>query len=312
MNDKSFSQRSGFSQAPEVQVQSMSSELRNGLWNVWLSRVFGKLGCNSNGDITQEYHIFIALQKHFFKLPMDELDRQLASRREWYKDSFVTAEWWQIYDLFEFVAKRMIPYDLQEFERDTNEVLARENAGYRLVGGSLVPSQDEILTEAVKATLAQLRTVRDLDDMSKSEEALKAGLAALALRPMADVQTAAKKSREAVSYVLAHLAGASGKQAAKDEPWEVLSSPELGLPQWLSGALAAAFGGDPRTDVPAVSLRPPADIAEAWVLVSLACTAVRLLVVRAMACGWVPQREVAPPEPTPPDPWGERHIVKNR
>lgn len=300
MNDSLFSVRNGLQTDTELQICGMNTNLRNALWNVLLARLFGKLSCNSDGDITQEYHVFVSLQKQFFRLPMDELERHLASRREWYKDLFFTMEWWQIYDLFEFVARRMIPYDLQELERDLNETLARENAAYRLVAGALVPIPDDGARESIKNLLGQLRGYRDLEWIHASETSLKESIEALGLRPEPNLAVAAQKSLESITGLLAHLDGAQEADHISEPTWRGLRSPGLGFPEWMIQALTGAWQTE------------PADVEEAWAVLALSSAACRLVLMRSVAQGWLPKRELESPQAAIPDPWGERHLVRNR
>ena len=73
---KSFSQRKGFKPVTEViQIDSMNSELRNSLWNVFDMRIL------SNPHIPVRYAIepfSQALWFHFFKKPIDS--RPVGSR----------------------------------------------------------------------------------------------------------------------------------------------------------------------------------------------------------------------------------------
>lgn len=303
-----FSERHGLSPQPELQMQGMNGALRNSLWNVVLARLFGKLACNFDGNITQEYHLFIALQKQFFRLPMDELDRHLASRREWYKDLFMTMEWWQVFDMFEFVWRRMIPFDAQEWERDANEALTRENSGYRLVGGSMVPCNDTLGTGQLKNTLLELRCFRDLDAVRESEEHLKEALSALARRPQPELQQSAEQAARALSSVLAQFFRSAHEGSEPADPWHMLTSKELALPGWMSHAVSLAFAGSQSGAEP--EKQTPADETEAWALVTLAASCLRLLLARGMKAGWLPERAVKEPEPSLPDPWGERHLMK--
>lgn len=134
-----YSERLGIELKATLPYGELSVTLRNALWNVILARLFGKISSNSLGEIRAEYHVFLNLQKNFFKLPSDELEKHLPSRRDWYKDVFFTMEWNLVYDFFEFVAQRMIPIDAMEWERETN--LAMELAGgpCRLASGFWIP-----------------------------------------------------------------------------------------------------------------------------------------------------------------------------
>ncbi len=149
-----FSSRQGLSPEDEkLQVGGMDKRLRTALWNVVLSRLFGQLSANSYGLIVQEYHIFIAVWKNFFCLPMDELSKELRERRDEFRDFFEVADWFRIYDLLEFVAERMTAHDAELWREECNAALEAENSGYRLVGFQVIPLHSAPISEGLQHAL---------------------------------------------------------------------------------------------------------------------------------------------------------------
>ena len=294
----------------------MDDALRTALWNIVLARLFGKVGANQYGEISQEYHLFINLQRNFFALPMDELEKHLGSRREWYKDVFMTMEWWRVYDFVEFVARRMIPYDATEWERDVNEAFAAQRAGNTLAGGSVVPFEGD----GAVAALGEALSLLEAHEVSPAHRYVKSALAALALRPEADAAQAIAHARAAVGTAACYVMGRPFPQATALSA-QIDDASQAALDDALAAALDDATLALPTAFVTvgrALFLQPEANHArstserttEAQALVSFASGFVALLVHRGVAAGKVPERERVTHRPTPPDPWGERKLVR--
>jgi AbiJ N-terminal domain 4 len=294
MTHENFSVRKGHAPLKEEQTGGMDEDLRTLIWNVVLARLFGKIGANQYGEISQEYHIFLNLQRNFFKLPMDEIEKHLASRREWYKDLFATMEWWRVYDFVEFVARRMIPYDAAEWERDINAALVSERAGYRLVGGSIVPFTDEAAVAAANEALEQAEA-HERGDLLAS---FKAALAALALRPLPDPQRVATAAQGAVQATACYVLG------REDARWQdTLTDPELAISQGWAIAARALL----ETQA-APATGSPLSAEEAEALLTFTACFVTLIIRRAVLTGRIPARDRIVHRPIPPDPWGERKL----
>jgi AbiJ N-terminal domain 4 len=307
MSQKLFSVRNRLAPDAPGQAGVMDEKLRNSLWNVILSRLFGKVGANQYGEISQDYHIFINLQRNFFKLPMDELEKHLGSRREWYKDIFFAMEWWQVYDLFEFVARRMIPFDAQEWERDTNLVLEAERTPYRLVSGSVVPCAEDASFESLRDTIRLLEAQQGMDLPAAACAELKAALAALALRPDADLKALSAACSKSIELICSFVSpdaldgvSASGPQLLS----RVINDAEVCRPEWLQKAAAQVFvtHSDPAgSDTIAIQDAPA--------LVGLASIVIGSLLRHSARLGRIELALPQAPRPTAPDPWGERHLV---
>ena len=131
---------------PDVKflIEKLSeTTFRNCIWNCVLSKVFGKLSSNLSGTVSQEYYVFPALQRHFFKLPMDEIEKNLVERREWFKDEVMTLEPKRLLQFLEFVAKKMIPVERSDFEKELNTIFASEQVGFRLFDGHWISFDSE-------------------------------------------------------------------------------------------------------------------------------------------------------------------------
>ena len=146
---KTFSERKGLKPVSEIiQIDSMTKELRNSLWNTLDVALWSK------DDFIYRQHgtppiepLSRSLWFHYFKKPIDSRpDRPheiLAVIREY----FFSCEWHEVYDFLEFI--------VSELERSTprlaeflNVFLERELSGFRFVAGQLadVTSQEEIKT----------------------------------------------------------------------------------------------------------------------------------------------------------------------
>jgi hypothetical protein len=209
-----FSESIGVSQPrAAVQVAAMDAALRNALWNVVMPTFLSGGTASIAGDTGWPFR---RLWDEFFHSPIDTLpfmaDAARAEVRTWY---FETAQWWQVYDFLQFAADfypdekpsealtqlarglrvpglRKSPRDL--FTDKCNVALEREMAGYRFVGGTLVPLSDEAQLAAISA--AMTTTSRDAFAPARSH-------LAVALRLLGDRQNPSYRNviKEAISAV---------------------------------------------------------------------------------------------------------------
>jgi hypothetical protein len=125
----------------DLQVESMDADLRNGLWNVLWTFAVDKISSRGYSAVSIEWVGFLkALWHEFFKLRIDEIPFNAyfevqGSIKKW----FFAAQWYEIYDLIEFVAKRGRPIDANNFKSVCNVILERELSGYRFVGNEIAP-----------------------------------------------------------------------------------------------------------------------------------------------------------------------------
>ena len=160
---KSFSQRKGLKQVPEVaQVGGMSDELRNSLWNAldvvfWSASNFRYGRSGGTGEIEEFSRL---LWFHHFKKPVDSRPGYGYSTRgsqilKEIRSHFFRCEWNEVYDFLEFVV-RTYASEKPRIPDYLNTILERELAGYRFVDGVIVDITDAqevaLLSEALADT----------------------------------------------------------------------------------------------------------------------------------------------------------------
>ena len=145
----SFSQRKGIKPTAEVlQVDSMSDELRNSLWNAldvafWSTKdfVFAQYGYGEIEEFSRQ------LWFNYFKKPVDSRPGYGHTNRgslilKEIRSYFFTCAWNEVYDFLEFlvsVSARHKPR-LPDY---LNTILTREFAAYRFIEGRAVNITDE-------------------------------------------------------------------------------------------------------------------------------------------------------------------------
>ena len=209
---KSFSQRHGFEPLRSiVQRESMDEPLKNNLWDAlkifYWDRVT-PLPLSSYGPWLSDHPDMkglLGLLWHlFFRLPADTLGNEWTETRLKLRKWFFEAEWYEIYDLIEFVANHYpdkgerVNDDFMQF---CNVVLERNLSAYRFVGGEIaeITSEEEIgeIEEALDAT-AGLQGVNTH---------LRTALKFLADRESPDYRNSIKESISAVEGLCELISG---------------------------------------------------------------------------------------------------------
>jgi hypothetical protein len=163
---KSFSERQGLKKIrTEIQLESMDTALRNRLWNVLDLYYWSKatVEWSAYGDeMASETNTLMTRLWHFFyKEPVDMLHARWSENYKLLRRRFFEAEWYEVYDFIEFVA-RQYPDEAKNnaFMKTCNKVLEAELSGYRFVGSKItqVTSENEI-SEIEKALETPLKNV---------------------------------------------------------------------------------------------------------------------------------------------------------
>ena len=201
-----FSDRIGVTKVPDVlQVEDISTSLRNSLWNYLLKTIFfGK----------SEMHIQVSkiICEKFFKLPVDTLPRLWYEQKDWLRGYFFDPSflWYQAYNLVEFIADNcgaMRPHlDPNIFKSEVNQVLEEELAAYRFIGGTLAPisSPQEIgsITSALVATQEK--------ELYGTKKHIETALALMARKPSPDYRNSIKESISSIESLAKQLTGEAG------------------------------------------------------------------------------------------------------
>ena len=151
-----FSERMGKKKVRcELQVESMDGDLRNGLWNVLYVQMLSQIKAYSYSSVDDYWRPVLKFLWHeFFKLPIDEIPLGSAYQVQIYvKDWFFKAEWYEVYDLLEFVAKLGNPINAKKYKSGCNDVLERELSAYRFVGDEIAPITDKVETDEIEEAL---------------------------------------------------------------------------------------------------------------------------------------------------------------
>ena len=193
----SFSQRNGIRPLTKsIQKESIDEELKNllwsaltiGLWNYW-----------SKGSDWNRRNVELVVQLlwlHHFKLPFDKLpffdSGYPKSSLQFIRDEFYNGQWWETYDLLEFIIKA-VQDDWNwkgDLKKSVNIFLQSENAAYRVVGDEILEISDEHELEAIETALDK--------GIHQTKEHLSRSLELLSDRKNPDYRNSIKESISAV------------------------------------------------------------------------------------------------------------------
>lgn len=150
----SFSEKYGFRPVREaLQLDDIDDKLRSSLWNVLVRRVFDYFDPPDSFDLPPHSpdRITRFLWEHFFQLPIDSIPVRKVERRAALRKKFYNLQWFEVYDFVELILNLEADDDLTD---EINDVLKRQLAGYRFIGGSIVPITDPLEVEAIETAIA--------------------------------------------------------------------------------------------------------------------------------------------------------------
>lgn len=155
-----FSQRIGkIPTEKQLQIEFLDDELKNGLWNGIKLFVLDKiLTRNKHSGGTQFESFCLVLWHYYFKLPIDTIPGYYLTSEQFIRDSFFNGEWYQSYDLLEFLIS--VESDLFYIENDNfkdfcNGILEREFSAYRFIDYKLSPITNVIEIEEIENAINQ-------------------------------------------------------------------------------------------------------------------------------------------------------------
>lgn len=234
-----FSERIGALEAPKaLQVDTMSDQLRNSLWNLVLELY-------DDGQQRRYWRrVATHIARYFHNVPVDGLPFHDRELRRWVKDLFFSLPWYAAYDITEFIVHNYremttISYgygdhvshhqiDTERFIRAVNHILERELSGFRFVQGTLAPiTTKEEIDEIDAAAAAKF-------GLPGARERICTALELLGKKPNPDYRNTAKEAISAVESVV--------KQITKSESATLDGAlKELCSKSEIHGALQAGF-----------------------------------------------------------------------
>jgi hypothetical protein len=144
-----FSERIGVIKAKDIiQLDNMDKELRTGLWNAF-QIYFIEVNEVEWMKHSSYKRFYVKLWIDFLKLPLDTLNELIKDNNSKIRDWFFQWGWFEVYDFIEFVSKSESPTDNDAFKAFCNQILERENSGYRFVNNNLAPISDAIEIEEI-------------------------------------------------------------------------------------------------------------------------------------------------------------------
>jgi AbiJ N-terminal domain 4 len=283
-----FSERYGHVPVRSVlQTGSVDDGLRNRLWNLICTTFFASAPDYSGGrddylpfaDNRDVYHVFKNVWHNYFKQTTDSIGTSYFEALRKLKNYFLDSQWYEVYDVLEFLADSSAHPGLGErFIDSVNPLLKEELSGYRFVSGRIVPITSEEEIAAIEQALALP------DSLKPVREHLNQSLTLLAKRKQAHYRNAIKESISAVES-LCKIIVRQGK--ATLGPALNTVEEQTKLPAVLKQAFQKLYGytSDAQGIRHALMDEPTLDIEDAkFMLVS--CSAfVNYLVVKAQKAG---------------------------
>ena len=160
-----FSQRHGFSPVKEsVQIDSMSSNLRNCLWNAldihFWQPLYRYAGHSVQHDLRTNYNkdllnLCVDVWINYFRYTLDSFVPSWGGARDKIQQYFFECPWYEVYDFVEFMAQPRESTSMESFRSQVNSFLQQEASGYRLVQGKFVPIADQVEIEEMDTAVSR-------------------------------------------------------------------------------------------------------------------------------------------------------------
>lgn len=151
-----FSERYGYKSVRDsLQFECINHELRNAIWNVFFEYFLSHIRDAYFKNMSEFTQIFVTeIWCDFFNLPLDRLTETYFRPFPTIKEHFFNCEWYEIYDLLEFIALHYPFEDLDKLIEEFDSVLENFNAGYHFVfKHKISPIHSEIEIKAIEEAL---------------------------------------------------------------------------------------------------------------------------------------------------------------
>jgi hypothetical protein len=202
-----FSQRMGITAAtPKIQLDTMSTALRNSLWNVVTLEVlqnYRKPRDSSNSYVKgSNLHQYInTLYADFFKARVDTIPTYWYEFTPILSKAFFDLSWDRVYAFMEFTVANTGTAYSENIVQASNRVLERENSGYRFVAGKVTPiTSSEEITEVEEA-------IKRGNSYAGVNTHLRTALVLMSDRENPDYRNSIKESISAVESLAKQLTG---------------------------------------------------------------------------------------------------------
>lgn len=218
---KPFSEREGHRQ-PKLKLESMSKALRTGLWNEFYYAFPDHPVEPGYGMSPSLRHpMCMAIWLEHLKGAVDEYPGCSPSPN-FVKDVFLSAEWFEVFDLIEFCLQRLKPErdNLSRVARDRrtlppqalfedrcNQVLEKENLAYTIVEGLVTPITSKQEIEEIETALRV--------PYGPAKEHIRKALVLFSNRQNPDYKNSINESIQAVESIAKEVTGDSNATLGK-------------------------------------------------------------------------------------------------
>jgi hypothetical protein len=206
-----FSERLGIIDVRSaLQGRSLDLPTRSRLWSAVAQAV-----PNSGGQMrfTQTWMgaLYSEIWSEFFKEPVDEMPQSEAEVRARLKQVFIDGQWYEVYDLMEFMFRSTHKGSKKNLPEQVSHILAEEMAGFRLLRGEFVEITSETEIEAIEDSLS----VTNNERFAPAHAHIKTALSLLSDRREPNYRNSIKESISAVEAVAQILTGDSNAELGK-------------------------------------------------------------------------------------------------
>lgn len=154
----SFSQRYGYKEVRDVfQIEGIDNDLKNGIWNALQITCFiGNYDLN-NPYMEDDQRLVSLCEKlwtNYLKARSNEFPTSwylFEKELEHYFNE--TAQWYELYDLIEYLAKYIARYSYKNYKTVINTSLEKEMSGYRLIGHEITLIVDEVEIQSIEEAI---------------------------------------------------------------------------------------------------------------------------------------------------------------
>jgi hypothetical protein len=140
-----FSDRVGITkQRAVIQKNGIDDILKNKLWNIFFTYLILPLQNDKNLLLvnTSHYKFFVNLWHNYFGKSVDTIPQDKVLAISDIRAYFFECEWYEIYNIIDFVSGNSDLFDKNKFRDSINIVLETEFSAYRFVGEELVLVED--------------------------------------------------------------------------------------------------------------------------------------------------------------------------
>jgi hypothetical protein len=188
----------------EMQITQVDKDTRNGLWNVLIKYAWGELNRDEYLSPVEESSLKDLLFEYwhtFFRKRVSQMEPSVGYALGQIDKFFFNCAWNEVFDFLDFTYQNIT--DPYPFMIACNDVLKRENSGYRFVGGLITPIISQTEIDSLEEALEKV------DPISGARNHLESSIHMLSDRENPDYRNSIKESISAVEAICKALSGKS-------------------------------------------------------------------------------------------------------